>query len=117
MRTQTRIAGAAIVAALVLAGCARLGFGFSKIGDLLAAPQNYAGKEVLIRGAVGNTVKLPFLTLRFYTVRDGTGEIRVRTDKELPPPGSEVHVRGLLDSVAVVGDQNIGVHLRELERW
>jgi hypothetical protein len=112
-----RVVGAAVFAAVLLAGCARVGLGFRKIGDVLTAPQNYAGKEILIRGTVSNTLKIPFVTIRLYAVRDATGEINVRTDKEPPLAGSQVHVRGVLDTVAVVGDQNVGLHLREIERW
>jgi hypothetical protein len=109
--------GALALGLILSSGCARLGFGFSKIGDLLANSQNYAGKEILIRGTAGSAVKLPLVAFRFYSVRDATGEVRVRTEQEPPPEGTEVHVRGTLDTVAVIGGRNLGVHVREIERW
>ena len=117
MARMRKIVGAVVFGLVVLAGCARLGLGFSQIGDVLAAPQSYSGKEILIRGTVRNVLKVPFVAIRLYSVRDATGEINVRTDKEPPLSGSQVHVRGVIDTIAVIGDQNVGLHLREIDRW
>jgi len=115
--TRTRMVGALILATILSASCARLGMGFSRIGDILAAPEKYTGKEVLIRGTVSGALQVPLVPVRLFTVRDATGEIKVRTDKPLPPSGTEVHVRGVLDTLAVVNGQNIGLYVRETERW
>lgn len=62
-------------------------------------------------------LKLPFVATKLYSVRDESGEINVRTAREAPLAGSEVRVKGVLDTVASIGDQNVGLHLREIERW
>jgi hypothetical protein len=31
--------------------------------------------------------------------------------------GAAVRVKGVLDTVATIGDQNVGLHIREVERW
>lgn len=106
-----------LVSALSLVGCERAGFGFTKIGEILADPQKYAEQEVSIRGKVVNVVKIPFVSTKLYSVQDGSGEINVRTDGDSPLAGADVRVKGVLDTVAVIGDQNVGIHLREVERW
>jgi hypothetical protein len=108
----------ALLVVLLLPSCGQLGVGFTKIGDLLANPQKYAAKEVLVRGRVTNALKLPFVATRIYSIQDDSGEINVRTAHECPMVGAtEVRVKGVLDTVATIGDQNVGLHLRELERW
>jgi hypothetical protein len=108
----------ALLAVLFLAGCSQLGVGFTKIGDLLANPQKYSGQEVRVRGRVTNVIKLPFVATKIYSIRDDSGEINVRTDHDAPMVGpTEVHVKGVLDVVATIGQQNVGLHLREVERW
>lgn len=98
-------------------GCDRMGIGFTKIADIVANPQKFAEQEVRIRGKVVNVLKVPFVGTKLYSVQDGSGEINVRTGGNAPLAGAEVRVKGVLDTVAVIGDQNVGLHLRETERW
>ena len=100
-----------------LVSCGRLGIGTTKIADLLANPQKFSGREVVVSGTVTNVLKLPFLTTSLYTIRDASGEIVVSSSREPPLVGAELHVKGALDTVATIGSQNIGVHFRETERW
>ena len=110
--------GALLTALLLLPGCSQLGIGFTKIGDLLANPQKFSAKEVRVRGRVTNVLKLPFVATKIYSIRDASGEISVRTEREAPLVGeTEIRVKGVLDTVATIGDQNVGLHLREVERW
>jgi len=106
----------ALLTLLLLPGCSQLGIGFTKIGDLLANPQKYSAQEVRVRGKVTNVLKLPFVATKIYSIRDDSGEINVRTDREAPMVGAEVRVKGVLDTVATIGEQNVGLHLREVER-
>lgn len=107
-----------VLTVLLLPSCSQLGIGFTKIGDLLANPQKYSTKEVRIRGRVTNVLKLPFVETKIYSIRDDSGEISVRTERKAPMAGeTEVRVKGVLDTVATIGDQNVGLHLREVERW
>ena len=115
--TRTLALGA-LLTVLLLPGCSTLGIGFTKIGELLASPQKYSGREVRVRGRVTNILKLPCVATKIYTIRDDSGEINVRTDREAPVAGeAEIRVKGVLDTVATIGEQNVGLHLRELERW
>ena len=113
----TRFLGLAVFGFMVIAGCGRLGIGFARIADVIASPQRFTDKEILIQGTVRSALKIPFVSVRLYSVDDGTGEINVRTDKEPPLAGSKVHVRGMIEALAVIDDQTVGLHLREIERW
>ena len=107
----------AVLALTVMTSCDRLGIGFVKIGDLLAKPANYSGQEVRIHGTVSDVLKIPLVPTAFYSVNDGSGAIIVITDRGTPLSGSQVRVKGAIDTVASIGGQNIGLHLREIERW
>jgi hypothetical protein len=108
----------ALLTALLVPSCSQLGIGFTKIGDLLANPHKYSAQEVRVRGRVTNVLKLPFVATKIYSIRDDSGEINVRTDREAPlVEATEVRVKGVLDTVATIGNQNVGLHLREVERW
>jgi hypothetical protein len=112
------VALAALLTVLLLPSCSQLGIGFTKIGDLLANPQKYSAQEVRVRGRVTNVLKIPFVATKIYSIRDDSGEINVRTDGEAPLIGAtEVRVKGVLDTVATIGNQNVGLHLREVQRW
>ena len=106
-----------VVSLLLAPSCSRVGIGFTNIGDLLASPQKFSAQEIRIRGKVTNVLKLPFVATKLYSVQDSSGEINVRTVREAPMAGGEVRVRGVLDTFASIGEQNIGLHLREIERW
>ena len=117
-RIMRRLLGAgALLTLLLLPGCRQLGIGSVKIGDLVAHPQKYAEQEVSVQGKVTNVLKLPFVATKFYSVQDDSGEINVKTDGETPIVGAEVRVKGVLDTVATVGEENVGLHLREVKRW
>ena len=117
--TVTRWVGllTAVLALAVMTSCDRLGIGFVKIGDLLAKPESYSGQEVRIHGTVSDVLKIPLVATSLYSVNDGTGGIVVATDRGAPLSGSQVRAKGVLDTVASLGGQNIGLHLREIERW
>lgn len=111
-RRRVRQLGFSIVILIGLAACKRA----TKIGDILTNPQKYSRQAVRIRGRVGNVLQLPFLATKVYSVQDDSGEVKVRTETNAPLVGSMVEVRGVLDTVAVIGEQRVGLHLKEIER-
>lgn len=98
-------------------GCTSFNLGYDKIGDVLKNPGPYHGKQLRIKGKVTDVIKLPFIETKLYSVRDDTGEIQVRTSAVAPSIGTEVRVKGTLDAVAALGKNEIGLHLKEFERW
>ena len=107
----------AVCAFIVVPSCGHLGIGFVKIGDLLAKPEKYAGQEVRIHGTVSDVLQIPLVSIALYEVNDGTGGIVVSTDRGAPLSGSQVRAKGVLETVASINGKNIGLHLREVERW
>ncbi len=65
---------------------------YTPIGDILANPRDYDGKITTISGVV--TERTSFLIVKFFVLKDQTGEIDVVTERPLPVVGSKIHVRG-----------------------
>ena len=115
--SMSQLTGLLGLLTILLPSCGRVGIGFTKIEDLVAQPQKFSAQEVQIRGKVTNVIKIPFVATKVYSVQDGSGELNIRTEREVPMVGSEVRVKGVLDTLAAIGDQHVGLHLREIERW
>jgi hypothetical protein len=105
---------AVLMVAFTCFGCEYLNAS-TRIADIQASPSTYLGRQVLVRGVVQDSWKIPFIDTRFYTVKDATGEMTVMTSVDPPLAGAEVTVRGRIDDVAVIAGRPIGVHLRETE--
>lgn len=106
-----------LVVPLALAGCESLEFGYTQISDLLKNPSQYDGKEVKIKGKVIDVMKVPFFETKLYRIKDDTGEILVTTSTTTPGMDTEVRVKGVLDTMAIVAGKSIGLHLKESQRW
>jgi len=76
----------------------------TRIKGILDHPRDYENREVAIFGTVTHPVS--FLVVKYFDLQDGTGTIKVVTDKVLPAKGEKLRVTG---KVAVV---EIGA-----ERW
>jgi hypothetical protein len=86
-------------------------FRSTPIHDLLASPGQYDGKTVKVSGEVTNVVKLPFVSARFYTIKDATGEIPVVTYGQVPAAQSTTTVSGVFSTVAIAGVEAVGAHI------
>lgn len=101
-----------LVPALLLAACA----GYTRIGDIVAAPGQFEGKEVQLKGTVTGTLQVPVIELRGYTLRDDTGEIAVVTTENVPAPQQAVAMSGIVRSLAIIGGQSLGLRIEETKR-
>jgi photosystem II stability/assembly factor-like uncharacterized protein len=106
--TCRRLLPLALVAVLAVS-CAMLGA--TKIAEIKASPLKYEGKTVSISGEVTATHNL--LVVRYFTVRDDTGEIAVVTQSPLPEEGQKVHVKGTVDQAFAIGDTRLLVIVEE----
>jgi len=97
--------------------CDHLFVSYVPIYDLITTPDKFTGKPLCVQGKVMHALKLPFLTSKVYTIRDSSGELLVETEREPPTAGSTAHVQGTLERLAIIEDQSIGLHIREIERW
>ncbi|MBM3356870.1 MAG: hypothetical protein FJY54_03985 [Betaproteobacteria bacterium] len=102
--------------ALVAGGCDYSPFGYTPIGEIVAAPARFEGAEVKLKGRVTDVVKLPVIEFRAYTIRDDTGSITVVTRSELPASGAQVALRGTVKSAVIIGGESLGLRVEESQR-
>src|SRR5208283_3753748 len=69
----------------------------TEIERIISNPTAYTGKEVAIEGEVTDRTAL-FGVLKFYKLRDKSGEIIVVTKKSLPEIRSNMGVKGRIDN-------------------
>lgn len=106
-----RVAAFAVVCAIALAGCAA---GYTRVREIKAAPESFAGKEVRLQG---NARAPEPARANAYVLRDGSGEILVVTKGELPAPDSEIALRGVVRNTVTRGAQwSFDVRVDETER-
>lgn len=83
-------------------GSVACGLGTTPIRKILENAKAYDGREVTVRGRVVQTIS--FLGVKYYKLRDETGEIAVIPDRELPPEGTEKRVHGVVEHLFSIGD-------------
>ena len=77
----------------------------TKIADIKNNPRNYVEKEVTVSGEVTQTFSL--LVIKYFTVRDDSGEITVVTERPLPRQGQRLKIRGVVKEAFSVGTQSL----------
>jgi hypothetical protein len=106
LKNRILSAGLAILfSSLILFACS--GLFSTPIGKILADPRAYAGKTVTVSGEVTQIFGLVFI--KYFRVRDETGEIVIVTDKPLPRVGTKIRVKGTVREAFSVGDQQLMV--------
>ncbi len=68
-------------------------------------PRAYAGKTVTVSGEVTRVFSL--FVVKYFVVRDKTGEITVVTEKPLPKVGTKIKVKGTVEEAFSIGDQQV----------
>jgi hypothetical protein len=100
------------LAAITVAGCAS---GYTRVREIMAAPDGFVGKEVRLQGTVGKAIDPP--RPQAYMLRDESGEIMVMTRGELPAQDSEVALRGIVKSTVVRGTRwTLDLRVEETQR-
>lgn len=105
----------ALAGALVLAGCDYLPFGYTALKEIVAAPAQFEGREVKVKGRVRDVIKLPILG-QAYTLEEGGAEVMVSTQGALPAVKAEVALKGTVKSTAIIGGQSLGLRIEETQR-
>jgi hypothetical protein len=75
----------------------------TKIKDILDHPRDYENKEVTIYGTVTNAASL--LVVKYFEIEDGTGTMRVVTDRLLPAKGEKLKVTGRMEVFEMGADR------------
>lgn len=77
------------------------------IQKIVDDPEQYADKEVTVKGTVGNVTDLALI--RYYKLEDETGEILVIAKGNLPYRGDKVTVTGKVNPVFKLGTIKVTV--------
>ncbi len=113
VNTITFPAGFVMVCVLVIVSVS-CGINTTKIGDIINHPRDYAGKEVTISGEVTETLSL--FVVKYFVVRDNSGEISVVTERPLPAKGEKIKVKGSVKEAFSLGTQTSLVLVERTEK-
>jgi hypothetical protein len=86
----------------------------TKIADIRNNPRQYADKEVTVSGEVTGTFSL--VVVKYFTLRDSTGEITIVTRRPLPKEGERLKVRGTVREAFSIGSESLLVIVEEPEK-
>jgi hypothetical protein len=75
------------------------------ISKIIQNPRNYEGKQVMVSGKVVETFSL--VVIRYFIIRDDTGEITVVTERSAPKKGEQIKVTGKVEEAFSLGDQQL----------
>lgn len=81
------------------------------IGKITENPREYAGKSVVIKGEVNEIFSL--LVVKYFSLKDNTGEMIVVSAKPLPKRGATIKVKGKVEEAFSIGDQQLMVLVEE----
>lgn len=75
------------------------------ISDILQNPRKYEGVQVKVSGQVVDIFSL--FVVRYFVIKDDTGEITVVTQRPLPTRGEHISVIGKVEEAFSLGDQQL----------
>lgn len=92
----------------------------TRIADIEANPSKYLNKQVAIAGVVRDSygVNVPFTPIHggAYEIDDGTGKMWIVTDDAVPSKGTQIGVRGRIQSGVNWKGRNYGLGMQEQDR-
>jgi hypothetical protein len=103
MKYRIVLLGALIFSMIIVAACNSILT--TPIQKILINPRDYADKNVTIVGTVVETFSI--VVIKYFTLRDETGEIAVITDKPLPAKGQKIKVSGTVQEAFSLGDKQL----------
>lgn len=103
MPTQLKTWLLVTTAMLLLVACAHT----VPIKDILDQPREYADKQVTVEGEVSGAFSL--FVIKYFLVKDGTGEIGVVSEKPLPKVGQKIRITGTVKEAFSLGDQSMTI--------
>jgi hypothetical protein len=92
-----------VLAAMLISGCGSLMT--TPIKKILDNPRDYSDKTVTVNGEVTETFSL--LVIKYFMVKDSTGEITVVTTRPLPQRGSKITVKGIVHEAFSLGESQL----------
>ena len=109
--------GVVMTGLLALSGCDYLPFGLTPVKEIVTSPAQFEGKEVRVKGKVKDIIKVPLVDLKLYVLDDGSGEVTVVARESLPAVNETVTLKGVVESMAIMGGESIGLRIKETKRF
>jgi hypothetical protein len=103
MKSRKEFLNILYVFLLVTLGCDQISS--TSIGKIIENPRKYAGNQVTINGEV--TDSFSFFVVKYFVIRDGTGEVAVVTTRPLPKKGERIKVSGTVEEAFSIGDKQL----------
>ena len=85
--------------------------GITFIGKIVKNPKVYQGKMITIKGTV--TERVQFMVMKYFKLKDRTGEIMVITEKRLPSVGDKIKVNGMVHDAFSLGGEQLLVFIEK----
>ena len=85
--------------------------GITPIGSIQKTPKDYEGKMLTIKGTVTESVS--FMFIKYFKLKDRTGEIMVVTEKTLPAVGNKKTVTGMVNEAFSLGGEQMVVFMEK----
>jgi hypothetical protein len=85
--------------------------GITFIGKIVKDPKAYEGKIITIKGTV--TERVQFMVMKYFKLKDRTGEIMVITEEQLPSVGDKIAVKGMVHDAFSLGGEQILVFIEK----
>jgi hypothetical protein len=85
--------------------------GITFIGKIVKNPKVYEGKMITIKGTV--TERVQFMVMKYFKLKDRTGEIMVITENQLPSVGDKLAVKGMVHDAFSLGGEQILVFMEK----
>jgi hypothetical protein len=106
--------GALLVAVSIflIMGCS--GIVTTPIDKIIQNPRAYEGKTVTVSGEVTEVFSL--LVIKYFVIRDATGEMVVITKKPLPQKGTRLKVKGTVEEAFSLGQNQLIVIVENHEK-
>jgi hypothetical protein len=88
--------------------------GITTIGKILKNPGAYEEKVITIKGTV--TERVSFMFIKYFKLKDRSGEIMVITEKALPSVGAKITVNGMVHDAFSLGGEQVLVFMEQDSR-
>ena len=92
-----------VLAVTLIAGCGSLMA--TPIKNILDNPRDYSDRTVRVTGEVTDTFSL--FVIKYFMVKDSSGEITVVTTRPLPQRGSKITVKGTVHEAFSLGNTQL----------
>ena len=118
MKNMTKVFLLALIltAGLFTAACPER----TTIADIEANPSKYMNKQVAVAGTVRDSygISVPLTQIRggIYKIDDGTGSMWIATENAVPNKGTQIGVKGIIQSGLNWNGKNYGLGMQEQDR-